>query len=101
MIAFSLSRVPIVVMALFLASCTSGGTFGYRDQFGSQIDSAFNYGAGGRDFSTVVVGNPFGGDQQGRQRRRQLLGALPQGEGAYRHGFQGRLRRVIIKDLWC
>ncbi len=62
MYAFSISRVPIVVMALFLASCTSGGTFGYRDQFGSQIDSAFNYGAGGRDFSTVVVGNPFGGD---------------------------------------
>ncbi len=60
--AFSLGRVPIVVMVLFLASCTSGGTFGWPDQIGSHIDSSFNYGAGGRDFSTVVVGNPFGGD---------------------------------------
>ncbi len=62
--AFSLSRVPIVAMALVLASCTSGGTFGWPEQYGGQINSAFNYGAGGRDFSTVVVGNPFGGDAQ-------------------------------------
>ncbi len=58
--AFSLGRVPIVVMALVLAGCTSGGTFDWPKQYGGQIDSAFNYGAGGRDFSPVVVGNPFG-----------------------------------------
>ncbi len=58
--AFSLGRVPIVAMALVLASCTSSGTFDWPEQYGGQIDSAFNYGAGGRDFSNVVVGDPFG-----------------------------------------
>lgn len=59
MTALSLGRVPIVVFALLLASCTSGGTFGWPEQYGGQIDSSFNYAAGGRDFKTVVVGNPF------------------------------------------
>ncbi len=56
------NRAAFVALALVLVGCTSGGTFGLPQQFGSQIESAFNYGAGGRDFSTVVVGNPFGGD---------------------------------------
>ncbi len=56
------NRAAFVALALVLVGCTSGGTFGWLEQYGTDFESAFDYGAGGRDFSTVVVGNPFGGD---------------------------------------
>ena len=56
------NRAAFVALALVLVGCTSGGTFGWPEQYSTAVDTAFNYGAGGRDFSTVVVGNPFGGD---------------------------------------
>ncbi|MEE8275865.1 MAG: hypothetical protein V3R75_01770 [Alphaproteobacteria bacterium] len=60
--AFVANRAAFVALALVLVGCTSGGTFGWLEQYGTDFESAFDYGAGGRDFSTVVVGNPFGGD---------------------------------------
>ncbi len=56
------NRAAFVALALVLVGCTSGGTFGWLEQYGTDFESAFDYGAGGRDFSTVVVGNAFGGD---------------------------------------
>lgn len=53
---------PLIVCAVALTSCADGSTFETTQLSGGYRTANFNYVAGGRDFHTVVRGNPFGGD---------------------------------------
>ena len=60
--------VSLALAASVLAACGAVGTFGALQRYG-QLDTALNYAAGGRDLHTIVVGNPFDGDQAAFARR--------------------------------
>ena len=59
----------VLVCAAALLSCATGTTFESTQRGGSYRTADFSYVAGGRDFHTVVRGNPFGGDDDAFARR--------------------------------
>ncbi|MFQ5971244.1 MAG: hypothetical protein ACE5Q3_02865 [Alphaproteobacteria bacterium] len=62
--------------ALLLAGCGSAGTFVQDRSYMRDNTPTFSYIAGGRDMSTVVVGNPFGGsDEDFAARVTEILNA--------------------------
>lgn len=60
--------LSLALAASVLAACGAVGTFGTVQRY-SPLGTALNYAAGGRDLHTLVVGNPFDGDQAAFARR--------------------------------
>ena len=54
----------LTVCAIALLGCVDGTTFETTQVGGDYRTAGFGYVAGGRDFHTVVRGNPFGGDDE-------------------------------------